>query len=537
MSTEIKTAHRQNTKLIGTAGLVMGAFVLSRALGLLREALLGIAFGTNIDLDAFRAASRVTETLYILVAGGALGSAFIPTFTSYLARDERRVAWQIASAITNLVFLVTLTASIVMAIVAPWLVSTVLAPGFEPTAQALTVDLLRWMLASTVLFSVSGLLMGILNANDHFVLPAIAPSMYNLGIIVGVAIFARSWGIYGAAIGTVVGALLHLAIQLPAFVRLDWTYSPILGLHLSGVREVGRLMGPRVLGMAITQLHFWVNINLGSRIGIEGVVAALNFGWLIMLLPHGIFAQAIATVLFPSLSAQVARKEQSALRATLLSALQVVLYLTLPTTVGLIVLRKPFVEMFFLRGAFDSKAVSMVSWALAWYAVGLVAHSELEIVTRAFYALHDTATPVWVGGGAMALNVGFSLTLSWLFERLGKSTLATYQPWMPLGGLALANSLATTLETATLIWLLYRRLGGLEGRRLWASAWRITLSAAAMGGTILAFATLAPTQNAWASGAGGITIGVSTYLVSTFLLRSPELTFVLSAIRRKLSRA
>ena len=505
-------------------------------MGLIRLALLGSAFGTSFDLDAFRAASQVTDTLYILIAGGALGSAFIPTFTAYLARDERRTAWQVASAITNLVFLVTTVAAAIAVIIAPWLVSRVLAPGFDGPTQSLTVSLLRWMLASTVIFGVSGLLMGILNANDHFLLPALAPSMYNLGIITGVLLLRGKWGVHGAALGTVIGAALHLLIQLPALRTLDWSYSPILGLRMPGVREVGRLMGPRVLGMAITQLNFWVNTNLGSRIRVEGVVAALDYGWRLMLLPQGIFAQAIATVLFPSFSAQAARGERDAMRATVLTALQVLFYLTLPATVGLIVLRKPLVELFFMRGAFGSRAVAMAAWALAWYAVGLVAHSALEVVTRAFYALHDTATPVWVGAGAMSLNVGFSLWFRALFEQLGARHLDAYQPWMPMGGLALANSLATILETLTLTWLLRRRLGSLGGGRAWASLWRVMLGAAAMCGVLYAYLRLVPVQSPWVLSGGGILIGAGTFVLCTILVRSPEISLVLAAVRRRPAR-
>jgi putative peptidoglycan lipid II flippase len=517
--------------------MVMGAFVLSRALGLIRVALLSSVFGAGNDLDAFNAASRVTDTLYILIAGGALGSAFIPVFTSHLARGERDTAWQVASAIVNLVLIVTVVAGIATAILAPWLVSTILAPGYEPPVQQATVRLLRWMLASTVIFGTSGLLMGILNANDHFLLPALAPSMYNLGIIGGVLVGVPRWGIYGAAAGTVIGALLHLLIQLPALRNLDWRYLPTLGLHLPSVREVGRLMAPRVLGMAITQLNFWVNTNLGSRIGVEGVVTALNLGWILMLLPQGIFAQAIATVLLPSFSAQAAREERDRLRATLLSALLVVFYLTMPAAVGLILLREPLVEVLFMRGAFDPTDVAMAAWALAWYAVGLVAHSELEIVTRAFYAMHDTATPVWVGGGAMAINVGLSLLFSQVFAWIGTRWFALgYQPWVPLGGLALANSLATILETWTLSAILGRRLGKWKNRELLASLWRTLASSAAMGIALWNLARWMPTHNAWLVGGSGIVVGTGVFFLASLLLRSPELEFVWSAVRRRWTR-
>ena len=527
MNNEQYPAQRTDQKFLSSTALVMAAFVLSRVLGLVREALLGSAFGAGTDMDAFRAASRVTETLYVLVAGGALGSAFIPTFTAYLARDERKMAWQVASAVINLVVLIALLAATAAFAAAPWLVSTVLAPSFAPETRALTVSLLRWMLASTVIFSAGGLLMGILNANNHFLLPALAPSFYNLGIIIGAVLLARWWGIYGVAAGTVLGALLHLLVQLPALRRLDGTYSPILGLRLAGVREVGRLMLPRVLGLAITELQFWVNTNLGSRIPVTGVVSALTWGWRLMLLPQGIFAQALATVAFPSFSAQAARGEKEALRSAIATVLGLVLFLTLPATVGLLVLGRPLVEMLFMRGEFDRTAAAMVTWALAWYAIGLAAHSGLEIVTRAFYALHDTATPVWVGGAAMALNVAFSILFSHLFSQFGAAALAGYQPWMPLGGLALANSVATTLETLALTWLLRRRLDGLAEKQLWDSLWRTAVGAAAMGAVLWLCLAWVPTRHAWILGGGGMIIGMGTFLLAALLLKSPEIKWIL----------
>jgi putative peptidoglycan lipid II flippase len=210
--------------------------------------------------------------------------------------------------------------------------------------------------------------------------------------------------------------------------------------------------------------------------------------------------------------------------------------LTLPSTVGLILLRRPVVEMFFQRGSFDQQDVAMVAWALAWYAVGLVAHSQLEIVTRAFYALHDTTTPVLVGGGAMALNVICSLAFSRLFAWVGARYAAAYQPWMPLGGLALANSAATILETVTLTTLLHRRLGQSSVGSSWASTWRIALSAVFLAGVLLAFLQLAPTQNPWILGSSGAALGAATFVLATILLRSPEPAIVVKALFRCRSR-
>ncbi len=524
---------RIGKRFLGHTALVMGAFVFSRLLGLAREAILGAAFSAGNEMDAFRAATRVTETLYVLVAGGALGSAFIPTFTAYLARGERESGWQVASAVINLVFLVTMIAAVGTAMMAPWLVATVLAPGYDAPTQALTVSLLRWTLLSTVVFGVSGLIMGILNANDHFFAPALAPSLYNLGIILGATVLARWWGIHGVAIGTVLGALLHLLIQLPALLKLDWRYSPTLGLHLEGVREVGRLMGPRVLGLAVTQFHFWVNTNLGSRIPVAGVVAALTWGWQLMLLPQGIFAQAIATVAFPTFSAQAARADRAGLRTAIASVLGFVLFLTLPATVGLIMLGRPLVQILFMRGRFDAQAVEMVVWALNWYAIGLAAHSGLEIITRAFYALHDTWTPVGVGSLAMTLNVLLSIVLARLFSLFD----AGERPWLGLGGLALANSVATTLETLSLTWLLRRRLGGLDAHQLWHSLWRTLAASAAMGLALWGMRIWLTDVSPWLVGGGGLALGATIFVLGAGLLRSPEVVQVMRLLRRRVDHS
>ncbi|MCP4531422.1 MAG: murein biosynthesis integral membrane protein MurJ, partial [Delftia sp.] len=228
-----------------------------------------------------------------------------------------------------------------------------------------------------------------------------------------------------------------------------------LGLDDPSVREVGRLMLPRMLGTAIVQLNFVVNNSLASGLG-EGAVSAINYAWLLMLLPQGVFAQAVGTAAFPTFAAQAARGERDEMRGTLAATLRAVFSLCLPATVGLVALGRPLVALLFERGAFESSSTEAVVWALALYALGLIGHAGLEIIARAFYALHDTLTPVWVGGLAMVINVVLSLTLPGLFGGLG---------YPPHAGLALANSVATLLELAVLLVLMGRRMGGLENRR------------------------------------------------------------------------
>ena len=513
------------TQIARAAGLVMALFVVSRALGLLREMVISHQFGTGGELDAYLAAFRLPDLLFQLVAGGALASAFIPTFASYLARDDKHGAWRLASAVINWVLILTSLLALAAALLAPWLVRAVIAPGFDPARQALTVSLMRLMLLTPAIFGVSGVVMGILNARQHFLLPALAPILYNLGIIGGAILLAPDRGVYGLAIGVVVGAVAHLAIQVPGLAAHKLRYSPTLGLGDRGVREVGRLMVPRMVGLAAVQLNFLVNTILASGLAV-GSLSALNYAWLLMLLPQGVFAQAVATAAFPTLSAQSAKGQWEEMRSTLSATLRAVLYLALPATVGLIVLRMPLVQLIFERGAFSTTSTQMVAWALALYALGLPAHSVLEIVVRAFYALHDTKTPVLVGIASMALNVLLSLGFIRVFQWLG---------WMPLGGLALSNSLATTLEMAVLVGLARKRLGGLEGRRLAQSIARIGVAAAVMGILLTLFLTLVAGRSAWLVAGLAIGIGLATYgLVSLGLGASePQAVWAMWRSRRR----
>ena len=392
-------------RIARAASLVMALFVVSRVAGLVRQMVIGTMFGTSGELDAYMAASRIPEMIFLVVAGGALGSAFIPTFTALLTRDGSRAAWRLASAVVNLVILALIGLAAVTAILAPLAVRTAIAPGFSAEQQALTVRLLRVMLLSSVIFGASGLVMGALNAHQHFLLPALAPTVYNLSIIAGGWLLGPRMGVMGLAVGVTVGACLHLLVQVPGLLRYGARYTPVLDLGNAAVREVGKLMTPRVIGTAIAQINFVVNNSLASRMG-EGAVSAINYAWMIMLLPQGVFAQAVGTAVFPTFAAQAARKEYADMRATLATTLRMVFFLCLPATVGLVVLGRPLVSLIFERGAFVATSTDAVTWALAFYALGLVGHAGLEIVARAFYALHDTITPVWVGALAVMLECG-----------------------------------------------------------------------------------------------------------------------------------
>ncbi len=510
-------------RIARAATLVMALFVVSGGLGLAREMVIGAVLGTSADYDAYLFALRIPDILFTLIAGGALASAFIPTFTGYFARNDPQGGWRLASGVINLLLVVLTAAAILAGLAAPFLVRTVLAPGTPPEQQLLISSLMRTMLIAPVLFGVSGVVMGILNARQHFLLPALAPSFLNLSLIGAAWLLIPRIGVRGLALGYVVGALLHLAVQLPGLARVSARYLPVLTLRDPGVREVLRLMAPRVLGLATVQLNLLVNNNVASWLG-AGAVSALNYGWLMMRLPQGVFAQAVATAAFPTFADQAARGKRQEMRQTLAATLRTVLFLSLPAAVGLLVLRRPLVALLFERGAFAASSTEAVAWALAFYALGLVGHAGVEIVVRAFYALHDTWTPVWVGGLAMGLNVLLSLTLPAAFGRTGLS---------PHGGLALANSAATLLEMAGLLLLIRPRLGGLEGRSMAVSLARSGVAAVAMAGVLMGWQALLPHAGPLVVGGGGVLLGGGCYLAAAALAGAEELRTAARLVLRR----
>jgi putative peptidoglycan lipid II flippase len=524
VTTSAVTANRQIARAAGT---VMAAFVLSNLTGLVRQILVSNAFGTSIQLDAYNAASTYPDFMFNLIAGGALASAFVPTLTGFLAKGDRSGGWQLASAIINLVLLVLTGISLVSVFLAPHIVRLIyiLKPTLDPQLQSMTAELLRILLISPVIFGVSGLLMGVLNVHQIFLWPALAPSMYWLGMIFGVLALVPSMGIYGLAWGAVLGAGLHFLVQLPTFLRLpERHFSLTLGLHMPAVREVARLMGPRLLGVGVVQINALVNAMLATAQP-EGSLTAIKYAWAIMTMPQVVIAQAIAIAALPTFSAQFARGELNGMRASLAATLRGVILLALPATLGLILLRAPVIAVLFQHGEFDAHSTQLVSWALLWYTAGLVGHSVVEIVSRAFYAMHDTKTPVLVGTVAMSLNLLFSILFSAWFERLG---------WMPHGGLALANSLATALEMIGLLYFMRRRLHGLDGHFLMSGVWPAILATLVMSLALWGWLAALQGRSIWLVAAGGVLLGGVVYGIGVLGLGVTEARSLVRAVSARL---
>lgn len=512
----------------------MFAIVLGQIAGLVRGILVAQVFGASPELDAFFAANRVSETLFLLVAGGALGSAFIPTFTGLLAKDEKDTAWKLASSIANAVTLTLSLLAALLAFFAPQVVRYALAPGLaaDPELFSLTVSLLRIQLISAVLFGLGGLIVGILNAHQIFLVPALTPALYQLGIIFGAVFLSPTLGIYGLAWGVVIGAVFYLFVQLPSLLKLvttnrsPATYSFSLGLGNPTVRRVFLLMGPRLLGVAVVQLNFWVNTWLASQM-MPGSVSGLYYGFSLMLMAQAAIAQSVAIAAMPTFSAQHALGQTDEMRSSLASSLRGVILLALPASVGLILLREPLVSLLYQRGEFDERSVQLVAWALLWYAAGLLGHAVMEILTRAFYAQHDTKTPVIIGTVAMLLNVVFSIALSRMFASIG---------WMPHGGLALANSLATALEAVVLFIMVRRRLNGIGGSHILRGIVPSLVAATGMSLTLFGVLTYGKSLSAWALVPAGVILGGLVYFGILFILRVPELGTIVNGVMRRLKR-
>ena len=530
-SIETTTALPSATRQIArAAGTVMIAFIISNIIGLLRGVLIYRTFGTGVELDSFNASNRVTEVLYNLIAGGALGSAFIPTFTGFLTRKDRQGAWKLASGVINLLILALLLICTIAFIFAPQIVEHglfILNPAASLGQLDLTTNLLRILLPSIIIFGVSGLVMGMLNSHQIFWIPALAPAMYSIGMILGILIFPASWGIYRLAWGALLGSLLHLVVQIPYLFKLHYKYQFILGTKIAEVRQVFRLFLPRVFGVAVVQLNFIINTIIALSLA-EGSASAITLAFSLMLMPQMAIAQSIAIASLPTFAAQVEENRLDDMRSSLSSTLRSVFLLALPAAVGMILLRTPLIQLLYENGtSFTAHSTELVAWALLWYAAGLVGHSIVEIISRAFYALHDTRTPVFVGVIAMSLNIALSFGFAALFSALG---------WMPHGGLALALSLSTSLEAIALLVIMRTRLGGLQGKQFWRVIAQSALAAGIMSAALLGWLWLAKGTSPWLSTLVGLVISVAVYFAVLIILKVPELRSFLGMLNARLKQ-
>ena len=516
-------------RVLVTASLILTVAALaSRLLGWVRLLVIGSQFGASRELDAYFAAFRIPDAIFQLVVAGALSAALIPVFSSYRARGQDAEAWHLASSVINLVLIALAGLSLLMAIFAPLLVPIV-APGFDAPTTELTVRMTRVMLLSPVLIGMGAVVTGILNSYQQFTVPAIAPLLYNLAII-GAAIFlAPVMGVEGLAVGVAIGSLAHLAVQLPNLARVGQRYDLTIGLSHPGVRRVAWLMGPRTLGLAAGQINFLVSTVLASGLP-EGSLTAYNYAFQLSQIPVGVIGVSIAVALFPTLSTDAALGRIGEIRRQVAGAVRVLIFVAAPLTAIMIVLREPLTSVFYQYGLFSQSAADRTASALMFFAIGLVAHIVVHVLTRAFYAMQDTRTPVAWAIIAVAINVPLMAIL------VGP---------MGVEGLALALSISSVLEVIGLLWFLRRRLESVEEAAILGTVGRAGVAALAaallmLGGLTVVESSLgALLENAL----GRLLVllvlsaaGLAIFVLVAAALRAPELTQLRGIIGRRRAR-
>ena len=456
------------SSVAGGATILMVSYVLSRVLGLAREVAISARFGTSSELDAYVAAFRLPDLAFLLFAGGALSSAYIPLYREVLGRNDRAAARAFTSAALNAVVLAVGFFVAAIILLAPWIVP-LFTHGFASETRTLTVALLGIVAFSPLLLAASEVFTATLHTRQHFLLPALAPLLYNAAILVGAVVLALWWGIYGVAAGVVIGAGLHILVQIPAFRALGPGYNLTLDPRLPELKFLIQRTAPRMAGLVTVHLSLlFIMVTLASGLG-EGVVAALHYAWILMMLPLGVFGMSVARAWFPQFAAAAVDGPTRELGRQLTTAIRTVLFFLLPSAAGLMLFAPLVVATLFERGAFDAASTDLTAWALLFFGVGLAGHGAVEVLNRGFFALKDTRTPVLIAIVSMALGIALAFLLM--------------RP-MAQGGLALGISLAVLLE-AVWLWLLlarrvpdFRFLGGMPSLIL------CTLLAASASGTL-----------------------------------------------------
>ena len=515
-----------NQQIARVAIVVLVGFLASGILGVVRQAIINSLFGTGEALDAFVWAQRFPELIFVLVAGGALGSSFIPVFARVREQDEAE-AWRLASAVMTLSALAAGVLSVIVVLLAPVIVRTLLAPGAAAHVQALTTNLMRIMMVTPLIFSISGLVMGILHTYQMFLLPSLAISMNNIGLMIGALLIAPvlapdpgaaqvgNFNVYGLAYGAVLSAVLHLIVQLPALRQIRSHLRVLPDWRVPGVLNVLRLMGPRVLGLAVVQVNFVVNAMFTSGM-VSGSASALTNAFTLMFFALGIIGQSLGAAVFPSLSALAAANDMDGFKDRLSSALRSVLFLAFPAMITLILLSEPLIEALFQRREWTAESTQATAWALAFYATGMAGFALLELLSRAFYALEDTWTPVNIGIAAMVSNIILSiLFIQFIGDR---DSLARG----PFAGLALANALTTNLEALALWWLLRRRIGSINDRHVLRGAGKALIASGVMGIALWLMQSFLSDQSALVILIAGGMVGGSVFFALSVLLGLEE---------------
>ena len=467
----MKTTPVSSGQLARTAGMISGMILFSRLLGFVREALTANLF-TRAETDPFFAAFTIPDFMYYLLVGGALSAAFIPLFSEYLAKGEEAEGWKMASTFLNVTIILLALFSLIGMVFARQ-IAPLQAYQMKEGKLELLIVLTRMMFPAVFFTALAGLMGGVLNSYQRFFIPAFGPILYNVGIILGAWFLGPRFGIKGMAFGVVIGAIANFLTQAFTVKQISG-YNPFyINLQHPGYKKMIRLMIPAILGLSATQLNIWVTTNMASALP-EGSITYLRLAQRLVLLPLGIFASAVSTAFFPTLSQLTAVGRWTEFKENLILGIRVILFITIPSAFGFITMRTEIIRLLYERGEFTPHQSELTAYALLFYSLGLFAHGVIQILPRGFYALKDTITPVKVSITTVLLSIGLNI----LFLK--------YTP-LQHGGLALSFSLMGVANMLLSFYLLRKKVGGLRSGKLIKTGMQATLAAFGMSVAIRLF--------------------------------------------------
>ncbi|MCK9275529.1 MAG: murein biosynthesis integral membrane protein MurJ [Syntrophales bacterium] len=463
----------ERSRVAKAAGVVGLATLLSRIFGFLRDVVVAAFFGAGFATDAFFVAFRIPNLLRSILAEGSLTIAFVPVYTQYLKGRSQGSAVKLVNVAVTLLSIVLSLVTVIGIIFSPWIVK-IIAFGFgeDPAKYELTVFLTRLMFPYIFFMSLVALSMGILNSLRHFATPALSPVLLNISIIAS-AFFLRGFfkePVTALAIGVLAGGFLQLAMQIPALWGRGVRFKPDFHFNHPGVKKIGFLMLPALFGAAVYQINIFVGTLLASFLP-GGSVSYLYYADRIVQLPLGIFALAVGTASLPSFSEQAARGDYDELKQTISFSLRIILFVTIPCMVAFIILRIPIISVLFQHGRFDAASTLYTAEALFFYTLGLWAFSGTRVLVSAFYALQDTKTPVKIAFFAFIVNVIASIMLMYPLKH---------------GGLALAVSIASSVNMTILVLILQKKIGSFLDKKFFRSAARGVIISIVMGAAMIA---------------------------------------------------
>ena len=522
---EEKTTNRENSRVVRAAGVVGTATMLSRIFGFIRDMVVAGFFGAGMATDAFFVAFRIPNLLRRLLGEGSLTVSFVPVFTEYLTKKSKEEACELAN-ITFTALSAALAIVTLLGILLSPLIVTVMAPGFvhSPTQYDLTVFFTRLMFPYIFFISLVALCMGILNSLRHFAAPALAPVVLNIAMIM-TSLTMR--GLFrepltALAIGVLIGGVLQLAMQWPFLVRMGVRLRPDFRFAHRGLRQIGVLIIPTILGSAVYQINVFMGTILASFLP-KGSVSFLYYADRVVELPLGVFAIAVGTAALPSFSEHVSTGDFENLKKTISFSLRLVLFITIPATVALIALHVPIISVLFQRGAFDARSTLLTADALLYYSFGLWAFSVIRVIDSAFFSIQDRKSPLKAAFISIFVNVAFSVVLMFPLKH---------------GGLALATSIASAVNVIILAIILRKKIGTFLDGEFYHSIGRTIMASLLMWGSLIIVAFLMTWDNAASLHARftfltiSITVGLATFLISSRFLKNQEMMMLINALKR-----